>query len=254
MVYPILNSGFSRTYVLAEENGFAVVDPGSIGAALDVKCFIEEELRRDMRSITAVMATHFHIDHIGGIGTLLSSAGPDTKVFFHAKVREYIEEGRPIPAMKNWHMGLRPAAWKSAGYLRRATHLMFDTLAGIPLPGFRSLTYLPYERNRIHYFDGGREKRYSLGFSGWVVIYTPGHTEDSVCFYRESTGELLAGDLIVNLESGGRGRLNRFYSSKEEILASFEFLLNNVRAKTVYPGHGEPFGGGDNALAGVERF
>lgn len=254
MVHPVPNSGFSRTYVLAADDELAVVDPGSIGAAGDAKRFIEGELRRDMKDLTAVMATHFHIDHIGGIGTLLSFAGPDAKVFFHARIRDYLEKGRPLSAMKNWHLGLRPAAWKSVRYLRKATHLMFDSLAGIPLPGFRKLSHIPYDRKRIVYFGGGRGKRYPLGFSGWDAVETPGHTEDSVCFYREAAGELLCGDLIINTEPGGRGRLNRFYSSREEILDSFEFLIRSVRAKTVYPGHGEPFHDEENALAGVERF
>lgn len=252
MVYPVPNTGFSRTYVLVAEDQLAVVDPGSVGAAGDARRFIEEELRREIKDLTAVMATHFHIDHIGGIGTLLSCAGPETKVFFHARVRDYLENKRPLSLMKNWYLGLRPAAWKSVRYLRKATHLMFDSLAGIPLPGFRHLSFIPYARERIVYFGGGREKRHPLGLSGWDVIETPGHTEDSVCFYREASAELLCGDLIINMEKNGRGRLNRFHSSGAEITASFDFLLRTVPVKTVYPGHGEPIRDEENALAGVE--
>jgi glyoxylase-like metal-dependent hydrolase (beta-lactamase superfamily II) len=252
MVYPVPNSGFSRTYVLVADNEIAVVDPGSLGAAQDARRFIEKELRREMRDMTAVMATHFHIDHIGGIGTLLSCAGPETRVFFHARVRDYVENKRPVSFMKNWYLGLRPAAWKSVRYLRKAAHLMFDSLAGIPLPGIRNLSSLPYDKTRIVYFGGGSERRYPLGFDGWDVIDTPGHTEDSVSFYREATGELLCGDLIINMEENGRGRVNRFYSSRAEIMASFDFLLRTVQAKIVYPGHGEPIRDKENALSGVE--
>jgi len=254
MVHPVPNSGFSRTYVLVAEDELAVVDPGSVGAAWDARRFIEKELRREMKDLTAVMATHYHIDHIGGIGSLLSFTGPEARVFFHQRIRDYLEKKRPISSMKNWYLGLRPTAWKSTRYLRKASHFMFDGLAGIPLPGFRDLSSLPYGRERIVFFGGCQEKRYPLGFGDWDVIETPGHTEDSVSFFREETGELLCGDLIINMKKNGGGRLNRFYSSREETLASFDFLRRAVQVKTVYPGHGEPFHGESNVLLGVETF
>jgi len=238
MVYPVPYSGFSRTYVLVAEGRLAVVDPGSVGAARDARRFIEEKLGGEMKDVTAVMATHFHIDHIGGIGTLLSFTGPETQVFFHSRVRDCLENKRPLSSMKNWHRGLRPAAWKSARYLRRAAHLRFDSLAGIPLPVFRNLSSLSFAVERIAFFGGSQKKRYPLGFGDWEVIETPGHTGDSVCFYREAAGELLCGDLIINMEEKGRGKLNRFYQNPLQNTPRLAAGMNACLTQGVIRGRG----------------
>ncbi len=251
MVHPVPKSGFCRTYVIAGEKGLAVVDPGSAGGAEDTQAFIEKDLRREMGHLKVIAATHFHIDHIGGIGRLLSLAGPETRVLFHERVRDYLEGRRPLSSMKNWYLGLRPTAWRSVSYIGKPTHLVFDGLAGIPLPGLRNLSSLVYE-DRIVFYGGSGEKRYPIGFDGWEVIETPGHTEDSVSFYHEAARELICGDLIVNVEKGGKGRVNRFYSSREDTRTSFEFLCRNLKVTAVYPGHGEPIRDPADALSGIE--
>ncbi|HRT26597.1 MAG TPA: MBL fold metallo-hydrolase [Syntrophales bacterium] len=254
MVCPVPACGFSRTYVITGDTGLAVVDVGSVGAADDVMEFIKRSLGGDVKDVRAILATHFHFDHIGGIGRLLFSAAADTKVFFHRLVKDYLEGRNVLAPMKNWCTAFGPTAWKSAGYVRKPSHLHFESLAGIPLPALRKLSTLPYPMDRIVFFDGDGARRYLAGFDGWEVIETPGHTEDSLSFYHGGSEELICGDLMVNMDKGGKGRLNGFYASKEGVVESFDFLLRNVKAKTIYPGHGEPVQSEGNALRGVEAF
>ncbi|MCX7635982.1 MAG: MBL fold metallo-hydrolase, partial [Syntrophales bacterium] len=89
MVHALQRCGFARSYVISEPEGVVVVDVGSVGAARQVKSYIVQKLGLTMDAVRFIVATHFHIDHIGGIGSLLAHCGGDTKVVFHHVVRHY---------------------------------------------------------------------------------------------------------------------------------------------------------------------
>jgi glyoxylase-like metal-dependent hydrolase (beta-lactamase superfamily II) len=253
MVHPVENCGFARSYIISGDKGLMVIDAGSIGTVEDITAAIHR-LGKTHRDVRFIAATHFHIDHIGGFGEMLSKCPPDTNVLFHRIVGDYLHGKRRISLLKNWIMGLIPATVSSMRNIRKASHLNFESLAGIPLPGLRNRVVLPYQQDRITYFGGDGLKRYPLGFDDWEVIETPGHTEDSVSFYHETSRELVCGDLILNMERGGHGKLNRFYSSREDILASFYDLSRTIKPKVIYPGHGDPIRDSDNALKCVKTF
>lgn len=74
------------------------------------------------------------------------------------------------------------------------------------------------------------------GFA-FKVLYTPGHTEGSCCFYFESEGVLISGDTLFCCSVGRTdfptGNTRKLYTSINERL-----LTLPVEVK-VYPGHGE---------------
>jgi len=253
MVHPVPKCGLARCYIISGHRGLAVIDAGSVGTVDDVSAAIGQ-LGKTLNDIRFIAATHFHIDHIGGIGRLLRKCPPDTKVMFHRFVGDYLSGIRKMSLTKNWVSGFIPASIASIRYVRKFSHLRFEGLSGIPIPGLRESIRLPYHYDRIEYFGGGDQKRYRLDFDDWEVLETPGHTEDSVSFYSETSQELICGDLILNMEKGGHGKLNRFYSSREAILRSFDDLSRTVKPKTIYPGHGEIIQDADNALRHVEAF
>lgn len=254
MVHAVLNSGFSRSYIISGEDGLMVVDVGSIGTAEDAAAYIHDTPSMRFCDVRYIAATHFHIDHIGGIGHFLRKCPPETRVLFHRFVEGYLTGTGKLSLIRNWFVGLAPASLLSARYIRRFSHLKFESLAGIPLPGFRDIVKLPYESRRISYFGDGKSVRYKLGFDDWEVIETPGHTEDSVSFYNESSGELICGDLILNMEKDGKGKLNLFHWNKEVITRTYRDLCNLIRPKVIYPGHGEIITGDGNVLLAVKSF
>lgn len=254
MVHPIENSGLSRTYLIEGQDGLMVVDAGSKGSAEDVEEYIKGRPGMDMRDVLYIVSTHFHIDHIGGIGHLLDRCPAATKVLFNYMVRDYLEGRKKISLVKNWFVGLEPATLASIRYVKRFKHLAFGSFAGIPLPALRSLVALPYEWNRIAYFGSNGVERCKLGFDEWEAIATPGHTEDSVSFYNDASGELICGDFILNMKKGGTGRLNRFYWSRKMIVDSYNRLCKLIKPAVIYPGHGEIIRGGQDVLLGVEAF
>jgi glyoxylase-like metal-dependent hydrolase (beta-lactamase superfamily II) len=253
-VHTIANTGLSRTYVIEGCDSLMAVDVGSVGSARDVEDYIHNSLGRNLDDLRYVTATHFHIDHIGGMGYLIKRCPQTTQVLFHNHVKDYLSGRRKISLIRNWFSGLVPVSLASTRYIRRISHLAFMNLAGIPLPGIRNIVDLPYGRERIMYFGAEGHRRYKLGFDQWDVIETPGHTEDSVSFFHKQTGEFICGDLIVNVPKGGRGTLNRFHWRGDVIKDSFQYLRDSINPVVIYPGHGDIIRDKDDALMGVETF
>jgi glyoxylase-like metal-dependent hydrolase (beta-lactamase superfamily II) len=256
-VYPISNTGFARAYLIEGSEGLMAVDVGSPGCAKDIAGYITRVLGRTLDDLKYITATHFHIDHIGGIGHLLDMCPPRTRVLFYYMVKDYITGRKKISLIKNWFVGLPPATMVSARNLRRFSHLGVESLTGIPLPGLRNIIRLPFSRDRIDYFGSERRKIYpldDLGFKEWDAIKTPGHTEDSVCFFNRTTGELISGDLIINISKDGRGELNRFHWSRNVIKESCDYLRSTIKPVVIYPGHGEVITGDSDMLAKVKTF
>jgi glyoxylase-like metal-dependent hydrolase (beta-lactamase superfamily II) len=68
-----------------------------------------------------------------------------------------------------------------------------------------------------------------------VVVHTPGHAADHVCFWNPLTADLFAGDMVVRgttvMIPGGRGGSLREYLDSLRRLAA-------LRPERIYPGHG----------------
>ena len=254
MVYVTPAGGLARSYVISEAEGLVVIDVGSIGTAEDVAIFIKRLPGRSLQDVKCIVATHFHIDHIGGIGRLLKKCLPDTVVLFHFLVDHYLKKQRTISRLKNWLTGFLPAAVFSTRYVRKFAHFRFESFAGIPLPISENSLNLPYPQDRIRFINTEPSVPCKLNFGGWEILATPGHTEDSLSLYNAASGDLICGDLILNFEKNGTGYLNPFCWSREAVENSYQNLIQKVDAKTIYPGHGEIMNNGSNALLKVRTF
>jgi glyoxylase-like metal-dependent hydrolase (beta-lactamase superfamily II) len=65
-----------------------------------------------------------------------------------------------------------------------------------------------------------------------LVIFTPGHSNDSLCLYCEGEGSLFVGDTPVVIQTRDNTYEDAFLDSLERIASL------NVTA--IYPGHGSP--------------
>jgi len=72
------------------------------------------------------------------------------------------------------------------------------------------------------------------------VIYSPGHSSDSICLYCETDGVLFAGDTPVVIRSSEGTYESDFISALER--------LAQKDVKTIYFGHGPPVMSGGRAL------
>ena len=252
MVHNVPDCGLSNTYLIEEGAGLMVVDVGSIGAAQAVEDYCTHILKRSLRAIRFIAATHFHIDHIGGIGALLAKCSPKTTVLFHPLVKAYLKANRPLSPMRNWFTGLLPTLIGGRFGVRKWADLTFNGPAGVPLPFFRDRQCVSYA-DRIRYLEGNRLPRSWIGFGDWEVIAAPGHTEDSIVFFNEATGELTSGDLILGRKDG-RGYLNRFCWDEAQIRRTFVALTESIHPRIIYPGHGGIIRDDVDAFSKVECF
>ena len=239
-----IEGGYANTYLIEGKGGLAAVDVGSNLAAEKIKKIINENYGGKEGGLKLITATHFHIDHIGGIARL-KEFFPEAEINFFHMVEKYIsgEEQLAIPPFSRWAMGLVPVVTRIKHQFRNYCQSFASKKAGIPLPFLRNYIRIGYEPKCEL-----EESRDIPFLPNWRLIATPGHTPDSVCFYNEEQKILISGDTILNME--GTGELNRFCYDVEDIETSFK-KLSSLSIETIYPGHGNPIVGAKDPMAKV---
>ena len=86
-------------------------------------------------------------------------------------------------------------------------------------------------------YDGQHLK---CGDRFFEVIHTPGHSTDSVCLYCADEQVLFSGDTPLRITSHDQGYADEFVQALVR--------LGALAIETVYPGHGDPYGGGTGII------
>ncbi len=155
--------------------------------------------------LVALLATHGHVDHVGGVSEVVGAQAHAVRVHLHDGDR---------------HMLLDPVG--TGGTLGRV--LAAEELALEPPELLYGLD------------DGQRVSGAGMTFT---AIHTPGHTQGSVCFLLEVDGEpliLFSGD---HLFAGSIGRTDLPGGDYDQLMASMaERILPLDDDVRVLPGHG----------------
>jgi glyoxylase-like metal-dependent hydrolase (beta-lactamase superfamily II) len=195
---------------IAETNAWIVAPSGPGGECVLVDAppdprTIFERLQHHGLRLVALLSTHGHLDHIGGVGTVARGGDGEIPVHIHDDDR---------------HMLLDPVG-TSGGFAN-----FLDQ---------KELDLRPPEL--IYGLDDG-QKVSGAGMT-FTAIHTPGHTRGSVCFLLEVEGEapvLFSGD---HLFAGSIGRTDLPGGSYQQLMESMaEKILPMDDAVHVLPGHG----------------
>ena len=84
-------------------------------------------------------------------------------------------------------------------------------------------------------FDNLEEKEYSFGPFSFKVIFTPGHSMDSVTYYFEKDNIFFVGDFLFK-ETIGRCDLK---GGNISLMSNSINKIKNYKDCTIYPGHGD---------------
>ncbi|HEX7276183.1 MAG TPA: MBL fold metallo-hydrolase [Acidimicrobiales bacterium] len=212
---------------LAGTNAWIVAPTGPGGECVLVDAppeprVILHRLRENGLKLVAVLTTHGHVDHVGGIGEVVAHAHDGTADAKRPTVPVHLHHA-------DRHMLMDPVG--AGGTL--AQMLDMENLR-IPPP------------EMVFGLDDG-QKVSGAGMT-FTALHTPGHTQGSVCFLLEMEGEapmLFSGD---HLFKGSIGRTDLPGGSYEQLMASMkEKVLPLADDVVVLPGHG------DRTTVGTER-
>jgi len=220
-------------YLLEDHDGWWIIDTG---IAIDpTRELWQEIIGRHLQGkpIKAVLATHFHPDHVGMAGWLCET----WRVPFYMTEREY------LGALTFSRMQKEHFSWTSEQHLHRAgytpaqiegTRKHFGGFGAFiePMPtAYRRLT-----DGTVLTINGRR----------WRILVGSGHSPEHACLYCGALNLLISGDQVIpritsNVSvSGGEPEANPL----KEWLHSHERFLEKLPADAlVLPAHNAPFYG-----------
>jgi len=160
-VYVVGGAGLSHpadccVYLVDAFNDILLIDAGA-GLGLDRILRNISSLGFEPHQISHIIATHCHIDHIGGIPLLKDLYG--CKIIAHKLDREGIEEGDPRTTAAN-------------------------------------LYGLDYDPRKIDVLLDGNIKTLTIGDLDFCFLHTPGHTPGSISVILDHNGRVLFGQDI----------------------------------------------------------
>lgn len=195
--------GFVNAYLVPGTEGWALVDTGVRGSHKAILAAMSSA-GIEAADLSLIVATHVHVDHIGGLKELLDRA--EAPLLCTRKAAEFLASGTSAPIVPRTRLA---RALSSLFPDRRvdpvSPSIVFDD----------ELDLGPY------------------GFSG-KALRTPGHTEDSLSLFLDS-GDAIVGDLLR-----GAGRKLSFgftYQDPQECRRSAEAVLASG-ARRIFLSHG----------------
>lgn len=217
-------TGTNVNWAIVEDGGaLTLVDAGYPNDSAALLASIAAIGRRP-QDVTAILLTHAHLDHMGGIPTMTRRFGTPVltgaEEARHAR-REYLEQITPAQMLRQC---TRPAGLRWVAATVRAV--------------------VPHTRMALEEVTAV-EPDTPLDVPGnLVAIPTPGHTRGHTCYLMPSTGVLFSGDTLVTghpLSRAGVGpqRLPAVFNESEDGVTSAIEKLRGIPADTLVPGHGE---------------
>lgn len=232
-----------NVYAVADGEGWALVDTGlRTPSSIEVwTAALEGPLGG--RSITRVIVTHMHPDHIGLAGWLCERTGAPLAMsrLEHVTARMLVAEGAGEAPAEGERFYLA-AGWSEAQLARwREDYGGFG----------KGVSRLPGAYTRLE--DGDE---LTLGDDLWTVVVGAGHSPEHVCLWRRSDDVFIAGDQLLPRISSNVSvwPTEPDADPLHDWLESLDKLARLLPQGTLAaPGHGEPFRGVQPRIEALRR-
>jgi glyoxylase-like metal-dependent hydrolase (beta-lactamase superfamily II) len=204
-----------NTCYILKNKGVVMVDAAYPGNSSSLSELLTKHAIKP-EEIQLIIPTHGDFDHAGGAKELKELTG--AKIVMHEKDKDNLE-------MNIFHWPEGVTAW---GKISR-TMLM---------PFMKKVYKFPAAKVDIVLNDEGMSLE-EYGIPG-KIIYTPGHTYGSISVVLES-GEAFVGCMAHNRPPFVFRPKLPIYALDLELLKESWTKVLNLGARTIYPGHGNPF-------------
>ncbi|BDC17468.1 MBL fold metallo-hydrolase [Acidianus sp. HS-5] len=174
-----------------------LVDAGTPGSGKMIISKLKE-MGKDPNKISYVIFTHSHIDHIGGASEL-----GEKEFFIYRNGLTYLREGKVRKPQV--HSPL--------------LSILFKVASPFLMKPFKGVE--------------GKEIKEGEFFPGVEIIYTPGHTDDSISIYLPEINSIIVGDTLM-----GGLKSPSIYENYEELQKSIE-KIKELKPKSIYVSHGK---------------
>ena len=195
----------AHVFLLRAAGGVAIVDTG-VGGSADTILGAARAAGFAAADVRAIVLTHAHVDHIGGLPQLQRATG--APVWAAPGEAAAIEGRMPLPHP--------PGVWGQAFRALSAAMLPEPVMVDGQLRPGASIPVLP----------------------GLRVVPTPGHTPDHISLYHPALQLLIAGDALANL--GGLRLSPRIFTSDLRQARASGALLAGLPLRSIGFGHGDP--------------
>jgi glyoxylase-like metal-dependent hydrolase (beta-lactamase superfamily II) len=220
-------------WLLEDEGGVAIVDTGlNIAPARDAwEALFAGPLAG--RTVTRILCTHFHPDHLGLAGWLAERFG----VRLWMTRGEWLFGRMLVADVRDAPPGEAIAYWRAAGWSE-------ERIAGEAAKGWGRFASMvsPIPVAMVRLQDGDELR---IGARTWRVVTGSGHSPEHACLVDDEGGLMIAGDQVLPRITSN---VSLSLSEPEadplgEWLASIAKLKGLPDDLLVLPAHGEPFTG-----------
>ncbi|MEM5828463.1 MAG: MBL fold metallo-hydrolase [Candidatus Aenigmatarchaeota archaeon] len=204
-------NGYSNSFIIEFEENVILIDCGFDKKAKNIL----KKLKEIGKPLKYILITHSHIDHILGLHEIYKNY-PYAKIVAHKNSVEYL-------------LG------KKFRYPKDFKKYIFKLLT--PFLGYKGF------KPHIEIDDEGKIENIK-------IIYTPGHTDDHLCFLIDNS--LFIGDLLDNERNKLEFAPKEFNENENLIIKSLNKILDNYNFDKIYFGHGKPIE--EDAKSILEEF
>ena len=241
--------GHVNCYLLEDERGVAVVDPGM--PTKDSYKALEARLTSagyPLKRVHTVIVTHSHGDHFGGANWLRSHSGAE--IVSHRKFRSMWDPSEPpdldvedVAAMTTSTDSDQPASvrrfpWDRAPWGGPGIDMPWKLRTRVRMSRrFGKSSRVPRPTVRL---DDANTIR--LARRDWIAVHTPGHTDDHLCLFDPIEGCMLCGDHVLPTITPHIGGLGMIHDPLGTFFASLDKIAEyGPQVKIALPAHGHPF-------------
>ncbi|MDR1358243.1 MAG: MBL fold metallo-hydrolase [Coriobacteriales bacterium] len=175
------------------------------------------------RTLSAIIITHGHYDHIGGVARLAEAR--DVDIYIHEDDASWIEEG--FEAIRGGYAAFA----RRMNRIRKGSSKAGETLDSQAEGNVAPLLDAEAPHANFVLVDGDVIDACGLSLR---VLHTPGHTPGSICLYSAEDGVLFSGDTLF---CGTCGRTDFAGGSAYDMHNSLARLAQLPPETVVYPGH-----------------